>query len=80
MTKFCYSCSAHLDLPEFKGPAEKFCKYCTDEQGNLKSREEIHKGIAEWLRTLQPDIDEETARIRAAYFMKAMPAWADKKD
>ena len=78
MNKFCYSCSATLEMPEFKGIAEKYCKYCTDEKGNLKSREEIRKGIAGWLKTWQPEIDEETARERATHFMKAMPAWAEK--
>jgi hypothetical protein len=78
MKKFCYSCSAPLETSEFKGPAEKYCKYCTDEKGNLKSREEIYEGITGWLKTWQPEIDEVTARERAANFMKAMPAWAEK--
>jgi hypothetical protein len=64
-------------MPQFKGPAEIYCKYCTDEKGDLKSREEIHKGIAEWLKTWQPELDEETAQARATHFMKAMPAWAE---
>ncbi len=77
MDQFCYSCSAPLNMPEFKGPAEHYCKYCTDEKGNLKSREEILKGIAHWIQSWQPDLDEEKALKRAAYFMKAMPEWAD---
>ncbi len=77
MDKYCYSCSAPLEMSEFKGPAENYCKYCTDEKGNLKTREEIHKGIAGWLKTWQPEIDEETAQARATHFMKAMPAWAE---
>ncbi len=77
MDKFCYSCSAPLNMPEFKGPAEHYCKYCTDEKGNLKSREEILKGIAHWLQSWQPDLDEKNALERATYFMKAMPEWAE---
>jgi hypothetical protein len=65
-------------MPEFKGPAENYCKYCTDEKGNLKSRDEIHEGIAEWFKKWQRGIDEETAQARATHFMKAMPAWAEK--
>ena len=38
---FCYSCAAPIDLPEFQGPAENYCIHCTDEQGTLKSHEEI---------------------------------------
>ena len=78
MDKFCLSCTAPLNMPEFKGPAENFCKYCTDEDGNLKSREEIQKGLAQWFQSWQPDLNEEEALKRAAYFMKAMPAWAEK--
>jgi len=78
MQKFCYSCSAPLDLPEFKGPAENYCKHCTDAEGNLKSHEDIHSGIAQWLQMWQPEIDAEKAAIRATHFMKAMPAWADQ--
>lgn len=77
MEKMCYSCSAPLENLEFKGPSEKYCKYCTDENGNLKSREEIQNGVAGWLKTWQPNLDEETAQVRAAHFMKAMPAWAE---
>ncbi len=63
MDKFCYSCSAPLNLPEFKGTAEHFCKYCTDEKGNLKSREEIQKGIAQWFQSWQPDLDEKKGNV-----------------
>ncbi len=77
MNKFCYSCSAPLEMSEFKGPSENYCKYCTDEQGNLKSRDEIKTGIVEWLKTWQPGLDQEKAQVRAEYFMKAMPAWAE---
>ena len=77
MNKFCYSCTAPLEMPEFIGPAENYCKYCTDEQGDLKSRDEVKIGIAEWLKTWQPDINQEKALARAEHFMKAMPAWAE---
>jgi hypothetical protein len=47
MEKFGYSCGAPLGVPDFKGPAENYCKYCTDENGNLKPKEEIKKGITQ---------------------------------
>jgi hypothetical protein len=77
MTEYCHSCSAPLAAPGFKGPAEDYCKYCTDGQGNLKSREEIVEGVAHWLKSWQPGIDDATAAVRAEHYVKAMPAWAD---
>lgn len=76
MTKFCLSCAVPLSMPDMKGPAEDYCKHCTDAQGNLKSREEVKKGFAEWLKTWQPGIDDQTALKRAEHYMLAMPAWA----
>jgi len=32
-------------------------------------------GIAEWLKSWQPDLDEVRALARAAEYMQAMPAW-----
>ena len=77
MNKFCHSCAAPVDMPEFKGPAENYCKHCTDEKGNLRSREYIQRGVAEWFKSWQPDLDDEKAMTRAAAYMKAMPAWAE---
>jgi len=76
MKRFCHSCAAPLDMPDFKGPAQNYCRYCTDERGNLKPREEIQTGVAEWFKSWQPDLDDERALARAASCMKAMPAWA----
>ena len=73
---FCQSCTAPLDNPEFKGASDIYCKYCTDENGDLKSYEEIKKGITMSFLGWQ-DVSEEVASQRAEYFMKAMPAWAD---
>ena len=78
MDKFCFSCAAPIEMPDFKGPAEDYCKYCTDEEGNLKSRDEIQMGVAEWFKAWQPDLDHNKALARAAHYMKAMPAWAEK--
>jgi hypothetical protein len=66
-----------LDIPDFKGPAEDYCRYCTDEKGTLKSRVEIQRGVAEWFKSWQPNLDDEKALARAESYMKAMPAWAE---
>lgn len=77
MNKFCHSCGAPLDMPDFKGPAENYCKYCTDDSGKLKPRDEIQKGCAEWFKGWQPGIDDAKAMARADLYMRAMPAWAE---
>ncbi len=59
-----------------KGAAEKYCQYCSDEQGNLKKREEVQFGIAQWLKQWGPNLDDSTALKRADAYMQAMPAWA----
>ncbi len=76
MMKFCYSCGAPLDAPDFKGPVENFCKYCTDENGTLKPKEEIKSGIMQFLQSWQPDVSAQEAEKRAEHYMLAMPAWA----
>jgi len=61
MAEYCYSCSMPLNNPEVKGQSDIYCKYCSDEAGNLKPREEIKQGIASWLLTWQEGITDEQA-------------------
>lgn len=76
MDKWCFSCGAPL-TPEFKGSSEEYCKFCTDETGKLKSFEEIKFGVAEWLKSWQPNLEQDKAVTRAGFYLKAMPAWAE---
>lgn len=76
--QFCHSCMAPLCMEDFKGPSEVFCKHCTDSDGNLLSYEQVLEGTAMFLLSWQKGIDRETARIRAQYYLKSMPAWADR--
>ena len=78
MTEFCHSCGASLADPSMKGPSAQYCKYCTDATGKLRPPAEVQKGIAQWLKSWQPEITEEQAMDRAGHYMKAMPAWAEK--
>jgi len=75
--EFCPSCGMPLNMPDAKGLSEKYCKHCTDEKGDLKSREEILKGMAMWIAKWQK-VDEATAMKRAEHYMKAMPEWAEE--
>lgn len=76
MSDFCHACAISLHIPDARGASELYCKFCTDEQGNLKSRDDVQRGIAGWLKSWQPGLEETTALDRASHFMKAMPAWA----
>ena len=77
MAEHCLSCTAPLKSPEFKGNSDTYCKWCSDEQGNLKPRADVQAGIAHWFGSWQPNVTKEQAMERAGHFMKAMPAWAD---
>jgi hypothetical protein len=55
-----------------------YCKYCSDENGNLYPREVVQKGIAEWLKGFA-QTNKKNKNInfmqKADYYMKSMPAW-----
>jgi LSD1 subclass zinc finger protein len=74
---FCHACTAPLQNPEFRGASDIYCKYCSDEKGNLKPYEEVKAGIVQWIKDWQ-GVSDDVAAERAEYFMKAMPAWADR--
>ncbi|MBY6259671.1 hypothetical protein K3G69_24600 [Phytobacter diazotrophicus] len=73
----CYSCGMPLSAPDAQGPSDKYCKYCTDSEGNLKSWEEAVAGLAGYLDSWQ-HVGPEESRKRAVRYLTAMPAWADK--
>ena len=78
MSEYCASCGMPLTMPDIKSRAEEFCKSCADDDGDLKSREDVKNGIAQWLKSWQ-GIDDKEAMKRAEHYMKSMPAWAEKK-
>ena len=78
MSEHCHSCAAPLAMPDFKGPAKDYCKYCTDDTGKLKPKSEVQKGIAGWMMSWQPGLTEQLASGRASLYMKSMPAWVEK--
>jgi len=77
MASVCYACGAPL-TGDFKGQSEVYCKGCCDGRGQLKPRTDIQRGIAQWFRSWQPNLDESTSLKRADLYMRAMPEWADK--
>jgi len=75
--KHCHSCAVPLDIPEFKGPAEDICAYCADEQGVLKSRQEVKNAVTGWFMEWHPEVSAIAAQQRAEHYMLSMPAWAE---
>ena len=73
MNKFCQSCG--MPLTEAKN--DRFCQYCTDENGQLKSREAVREGIAAWLQMFTPNPENVDFQSRADSYLNAMPAWAE---
>jgi len=75
MTTHCYSCGA---ATEGEVKKEAYCKYCLDENGQLKERKEIKKGIAGWLNSwTNEELNETELLQRAENYMKGMPKWAE---
>ena len=73
--KSCLSCAMPLEAET----NNKYCQYCADDNGQLKSRREVQQGIAGWLEQFTPKDDgvsKEDFLARAGFYMKAMPAWA----
>lgn len=73
----CFSCSQSLQ--EHPGRSALYCRDCSDEEGRLRPREEVHTLIARWMQWWQPNLADEEARRRATAYMSAMPAWSGKK-
>lgn len=75
--KFCHSCGMPLSKEVANQNSEDYCQYCAGENGELKSREEIQAGIAQWLKGMTPENSAADYMQRADYYMKSMPAWAE---
>ncbi|MCU7493792.1 MAG: hypothetical protein HF300_15745 [Ignavibacteria bacterium] len=76
--KFCQSCGVILDGSVAKEGAPGFCTWCVDEKGNLKAKEEVKAGVADWLKSFTPEGGNPDFMERAENYLNAMPAWAKK--
>ncbi len=78
--KVCESCGMPMKMPEDFGgqnPNNKYCKYCTDENGNLKSfNEKIHDLKNLFMRT--QNLGEPQALKLAKEYLIKQPAWKDQ--
>ncbi len=75
--EFCYSCGMPISMmPEAKSSLENYCQHCVDEKGEVHPYEQIKAGVAMWLKSWQPNVDETEAQKRADSYLQAMPKWA----
>mgnify|MGYP000669334056 CR=1 FL=1 len=75
--KNCHSCGMPVSGENAVEKTVKYCQYCTDKSGELKSKEEIKAGIAHWLKSITPEDTKVDYNQRAEFYMKSMPAWAE---
>lgn len=77
--RFCQACGMPMSAPDAQGSSDKYCAYCSDSDGHLKSWDEAVSGLAAFLDSWQ-NVGEEESRKRAKRYLTAMPAWAHKAD
>lgn len=73
----CQSCGMPMDKPEDHGGGDvnnPFCKYCTDEQGNLMPREQVRAKMVQFYIQKQGKTQEEAEKL-TDQLMGTMPAW-----
>lgn len=51
--RFCQACGMPMSAPDAQGASDKYCAYCSDSDGNLKSWEEAVSGLAAFLDAWQ---------------------------
>lgn len=69
-----------MDKPETHGGGDAnnpFCKYCTDEKGNLLPRETIQENMIRLYKEKQGKSEEEAKRLTDEVMGK-MPAWKEE--
>ena len=72
---FCRSCAASLHDQHNRGVSDRYCRFCSDEQGHLRPRPEVEKILAKWFEYWQGNLASDEAMRRAKIYMQAMPAW-----
>ena len=72
----CESCGMPMTKKEDFGAQDtknKYCRYCTDAEGKLKSREEVRKGWIEFAKSTGKTQEESESYVDSQ--MEKMPAW-----
>ena len=79
--KFCESCGMPLRKNEDFGGGKldnKHCVHCCDDQGKLKSYDQVLLGMKQFM-IQNMGVSEEESLISAKENMAKMPAWAERK-
>ena len=69
-SKRCQSCGMPID-------DGTYCRYCTDENGNLMVFEERLERMTQWMMSQQHAASPAEATAKALAHMATMPAWRD---
>ncbi len=77
---FCRSCMTSLLSEHNKGPSDRYCRWCSDAEGNLKTAEEVREVLTNWFMNWQSGITRDEAGRRVRHYMLAMPAWSDLEE
>ena len=78
MTANCESCGMPMVKPDDHGggdPENKYCVYCCQPDGSLKSYEEALEGMTNFMMKMQ-NMDREAAEKAAGEYLAKMPAWS----
>ncbi|MDM7993131.1 MAG: hypothetical protein QUS11_07430 [Candidatus Fermentibacter sp.] len=74
---FCRSCMSSLLDEHNRGPSDRYCRWCSDSEGRLRTADEVRGVLTNWFMHWQPGITREVAEGRVRHYMLSMPAWSE---
>jgi hypothetical protein len=79
-TPTCVSCGMPMRTTEEHAaadPSKDFCHHCAEEDGQLKSYDEVLAGFTGFLQRTQ-GLQEDAARKAATQMLSKQPAWSNR--
>jgi len=73
----CRSCAAILSDGIHGGASNRYCRFCSDAAGQLRSRGDVEEVLARWIQGSRQELSIEEAHRRADRYMRSMPAWSE---
>lgn len=83
MEKYCISCGMPLENPEDIGTQTKdgfICHFCINEDGTVKSCEEVFDGGVQFFMQSVPGVDQALAERVTRKNMNNQPLWKNAKN